>query len=178
MAMKLKDIGLQKGFSLLEILIGVGILAIVSTLIVQVLFTTTHANKKTKLMSDIKQNGAFALDVMERMVRESSAMTVTATSVEITNPDASVTTFTCRSDGKVARIASVSGTGVVEYLTGGNVTLSTSGGATCADSSLSFQSVDQSLLSITFSLGQSGVAGGAYESARSSFQGTVGVRNQ
>lgn len=175
MAMKFKDTGEQNGFSLIEMLIGIGILAIVSTLIVQVLFTTTHANKKTKLMSDIKQNGAFALDVMERMVRESSGMVVGARSVRITNPDATTTTFKCLSYGGVARIASASSTGTTEYLTGANVTLSTSGGATCSDSSLAFQYA-QGLLTITFSLGQSGAAGGTYESARLSFQGTVGAR--
>lgn len=178
----------EKGFTLLEILISVGILVIVATLIVQVLFTTTHVNKKTELLVDIKQNGNFALDVIDRMVRSAQLIATScgegetsASSVQITNPDNYVTTLTCVSDGNVARIASESGTNRV-YLSGGNVTLSTSGGSTCNDSSLAFSCPPaggrvQSELTVTFTLGQSGVPGSAYESGRSSFQSTINVRN-
>src|SRR4030042_7212941 len=135
----------QKGFTVMEILVSVGILAIVSTLIVRVMFTATHVNKKTGLVMDIKHNGNFALDVISRMVRSAKVINVscapgdeTAPSVDITNPDNNITTLTCLSDGSAARIASVSGTGAIAYLSAANVTLSTSGGVTCSDSSLAF----------------------------------------
>ena len=178
----------QRGFTLLEILISVGILMIVAILIVQVLFTTTHVNTKTEYLSDAKQNGNFALENINRMVR--SAQTIqtscgfgvtSASSVLLTNPDNSLTTFECLSDGTRARIASVSGNGVIVYLTAGNVTLSTSGGATCDDSSLVFScppaSGIQNSLTFSFTLGHIGVAGSTYEVGTSSFQSTVFVRN-
>jgi prepilin-type N-terminal cleavage/methylation domain-containing protein len=182
-------IGTQKGFTLLEILISIGVLAIVAPLMAQVLFTTTHVNKKTELVADIKQNGNFALDVIGRMVRSavsietSCAMGETsAPSALIRNSDNNVTTLTCLSDGNAARIASVSGTGVAAYLSAGNVTLSVSGGATCSDSSLTFSCPPagggiQSELTVSFTLGSPGVTGSAFESGKSSFQSTMSVRN-
>lgn len=178
----------HSGFTLLEILISVGILATVAVLMTQVLFTTTHVNKKTELLNDIKQNGNFTLDVIGRMVR--SAIDVETTcdtgptatvAARIRSADGYETIFMCMSDGNVARIASVSATGAATYLTGGNVTLSTSGAASCSDSSLSFScpsaSGVQSQLSITFTLGQPGIAGSTYENGSASFQSTVMLRN-
>ena len=131
----------KNGFTLMEILISVGILAIVTTLIAQVLFTTTHVNKKTEILTDIKQDGNFALDVMARMVRAAKAIetSCTTSTASITNNDNTVTTLRCLPDGNAARIASVSATtGAIVYLSGGNVTLSASGGTDCSDSSLVF----------------------------------------
>jgi prepilin-type N-terminal cleavage/methylation domain-containing protein len=178
----------RQGFTLLEILISVGILTIVSTLMSQVLFTTTQVNKKTELLGDIKQNGNFALDVIARMGRAAQDIETScdgglpsALSARIRHNDNTETVFTCLSDGSAARIASVSGTGAVAYLSSGNVTLSVSGGATCSDSSLTFScppaSGIQSEFTVSFTLGQLGVAGSAFESGKSSFQSTISVRN-
>ncbi len=177
----------QKGFTLLEMLVSVIILAVVAILIVQVLFTTTHVNQKTKVLSDIKQNGNFTQDIIGRMVR--SAQTIetscvngatSASVAQITNPDDNVTTFTCLTDGNVARIASVSA-GVVVYLTAGNVTVSSSGGATCDDSSLTFScppsSGIQDTLTVSFTLVPKGVSGSEYDMGSTTFQSTVGLRN-
>jgi prepilin-type N-terminal cleavage/methylation domain-containing protein len=178
----------QKGFTMMEILVSVGILAIVSILIVQVMFTATRVNKKTGLVMDIKQNGNFALGVISRMVRSAKVINVscspgdvTASYVDITNPDNNITTITCLSDGSAARIASVSGTGAIAYLSAANVTLSTSGSVTCSDSSLAFScppvTGNQSELSIAFTLGQVGGSESAYEISSASFQSTITVRN-
>jgi prepilin-type N-terminal cleavage/methylation domain-containing protein len=176
-----------KGFTLLEILISVGILAIVATLIVQVLFTVTHVNKKTELITDVKQNGNFSLDVIGRMVRSAKAVKTScggsetsASSAQITNPDNNVTTLECVSDGNAARIASISAAQTV-YLSTGNVTVSTSGGKDCTDSSLAFScppaSGIQTEISVSFTLGQVGVSASAYENNSASFQSTIGMRN-
>ncbi|MCX6793788.1 MAG: prepilin-type N-terminal cleavage/methylation domain-containing protein [Candidatus Gottesmanbacteria bacterium] len=179
----------RQGFTLLEILVSVGILAMVTILLAQVLFTTTHVNKKTELVINFKQNGTFVLDVIGRLVRASIAIETSCNSgqtstpsARIRNADYNVTVLTCFSDGNVARIASVSGTGKVVYLSGGNVTLSASGGVNCSDSSLAFSCPPasggmQSELIVSFTLGQPGVTGSAFESGKSSFQSTIGVRN-
>ena len=176
----------KNGFTLIEILVSVGILAIVSTLMAQVLFTTTHVNTRTNSLEDIKQNGNFTLDVIGRMVRGAQTIETscssgpTAISANITNPDNNVTTLLCVSDGKAARIASVSGTNVA-YLSAGNVTLSASGGVSCADSTLTFSCPPatgiQNQLTIGFTLGQLGVSGSAFNSGKSAFQSTVDMRN-
>jgi prepilin-type N-terminal cleavage/methylation domain-containing protein len=178
---------LQKGFTLLEILISVGILVIVTTLIAQILFTTLHINTRTSALADVKQNGTFAVDVVNRMVRAANSIQTTcnmgvssATSVQITTANNDVITILCTSDGSAARIASVSASGV-QYLTSGNVTLSTSGGVTCNDSSLAFSCPPadgvQSAVDMSFMLGKVGMGASTPESGTTSFQSTVSVRN-
>lgn len=178
-----------EGFTLVEILLSVGILAIVATLLAQVLFTTTHVNTKTEILTGMKEDGNFALGIMERMVRMAVSVETTcaqgevsANGARITNPDTYVTTLTCRSDGSAARIASVSGVPeTIVYLSQANATLSVSGGADCTDSSLAFSCPPadggvQSELVVTFILGKPGVAGSAYESGSAAFSGTIRTR--
>ncbi len=182
-----RQLKLSGGFTLMEILISVGVLAVVSTLIAQVLFTTTRVNKKVTTLSDVKSSGEFALGVVERLIRSAIAMeTVCDTGAETTpsarllGAGATTTTITCMSDGTAARIASVSATGAISYLTDNSVTLNVTGTADCADSSLLFScpaSSGPSAVTINFSLGQIGEGGGKFETARSSFQSSVSLRN-
>lgn len=165
---------MKKGFTLLEIIVSVGILVIVATLMAQVLFTTAHVNKKTEILTDIKQNGNFALDVISRMVRSAKSIDVCGPhELSITNPDNNVTTFGC----DAGRIASESSTPTV-YLSSGTLTLSSSGASDCTGNSLTFSCpLAQSQVTVIFTLGQLGVAGSAYESGSASFQSTISMRN-
>lgn len=172
-----------RGFTLLEILVSVGILAIVVPLLAQVLFTTTHVNKKNEIITNIKQDGNFALDVIGRMVRSAKSIDVCAGGdLQITSPDNYTTTFTCVSDGNAARIASVSASWhPTMYLTSGNLTVSSSGGSTCTDSTLVFSCAPpvgiKNQAAVTFTLGKLGVSGNAYANGSASFQSTFGMRN-
>jgi prepilin-type N-terminal cleavage/methylation domain-containing protein len=178
----------MRGFTLLEILISIGVLATVSTLIAQVLFTTTHVNKKTETLRDIKQNGEFTIDVIERLVRNANRLETVCDVDSVSTPAAIVrgaddrtTTLQCVSDGTVARIASVSATGSVSYLSGGNVTLSQSGGKSCDDSTLAFScppttAIDEPM-TVNFSLTSPGASISAFEKSTTSFQTTVSLRN-
>lgn len=176
----------ETGFTLLEIIISVTILATVSILITQVLFTTTHVNTKSGLVQDIKQNGDFALDVMSRLVRSATAITTacpagqTTPTLAIQTADNNTTTFTCVSDGVSARIASVSASGTY-YLTGTGITVSDLGAATCDRSTLTFSCPSgvgvAGPVMIRFSLGQLGSDTNAYSTSRTSFETTVSLRN-
>ncbi len=177
---------MKNGFTLLEILISVGILAVATTLIVQVLFTTTRVNTKTGLVSDVKQNGEFALDSMERAIRASTSIpgfcelgATSTTSALITDANNNSITYACVSDGTAARIASVSSTGI-RYLTSANVTISDSGSPGCDDSTLIFSCPDSngiaSPLTIRFTLVQLGATTSAFAAARSTFETTVSIR--
>lgn len=180
---------MKKGFTLIEIIVSVGILALVSIMIVQVLFTTTHSNTKTLAVSDEKQNGDFATDIFNRMVRSAQLVqtscpngATSAPSAQITGFDNAVTTLECLSDGVAARVASVSAsTGAIVYLTSPTVTLSSSGGATCSDSTLSFScppaSGIQNSVTMSFTLVRLGITGNAYQNNSVSFRSTVDVRN-
>lgn len=178
----------KNGFTILEILISVGVLAVVSTLIAQVLFTTTRVNKKVASLEDVKVSGEFAMGVMERLIRDSVATETvcdvdeeTTPAAKFRNADNGETTLTCLSDGTAARIASVSAAGPISYLTNSAVTLSESGATDCTDSSLAFSCPKNVGVStsttITFFLGQLGQGQGSFEAVRSHFQSSVTPRN-
>ncbi len=190
MKMRFKNLSHRQiqGFTLVEILVSIGVLATVSTLIAQVLFTTTHANKKTEVLRDIKQNGEFTLDVIERLVRNANAMeaicdvdTISTPSAFIRGADDRPTVLTCVSDGNAARVASVSATGAVSYLSGENVTLSQSGSKTCEDSTLTFScSATTGIatpITVNFALTSLGASVSAFEKSTTSFQTIVSLRN-
>lgn len=136
---------LSHGVTLLELLVSVSAIAIVTILIAQVFFTTTRVNRRNVTAQEIKANGDLALNVMERMARNSRALAFTCDLGESTtpsaafvNPDLYTSRITCLSDGTSARVASVSADGTIYYLTGSTLTISATGDKTCADSTLTF----------------------------------------
>ncbi len=174
-----------QGFTLIEIIITTSIIAILGVVITQVLSTTTRTNTKVGIMSDVKQNGDFALIMMERLIRSARQVTSscseagdTLDSVILENTDGNTTTLTCAYDGSVTRVASVSAIGT-SYLTGTNVTL---GGSSCSGSTLLFtckgiQGVTQAI-SIGFTLTQGNASQFISEQSMTPFQSTVMVRNR
>ena len=82
------------GYTLLEILVAMTIIASVGILITQVFFTTTRTNTKSELLKDVKQNGDFAVESMTRMIRNSFGVDSDCTAegtalnyIQIRNPD-------------------------------------------------------------------------------------------
>lgn len=173
----------NKGFTLIEILVSVGILATISIVVAQSFFTVMRSNSKTSLLADVKQSGEQAMQTMTRMIQNAKEITSAcstegqqSTSVVIVNPDGGTTTFGCVLDATVTRIASTSATS--EFLTDTTVTL---GGDVCAASSLSFSCTtaagQPSRVAITFSLAQVGADAQQFEQASESFQSSAVVRN-
>lgn len=178
----------SRGFTLMEILISVGILATVGVLIVQVVFTTTNVNTKAALLADIKQNGEFAMDVMSRHIRGAASVETNCGIQEATTPSAAIrtlehatTTLLCHSDGVAARIASMDAQANISYITGNTVTLSASGLTSCDDSTLSFSCLSGTgvaePVTIQFTLRQTGTGTSIYDVSERSFVNTVNVRN-
>jgi len=178
----------QKGFTLLETLISISVIATVASLIVQVFFTTTRANIKTEVLKDVKQNGDVALDVMTRMIRNSLSVqgdcfVAGSPTLDIQNPDGNITEFMCIYDSAngITRIASVSATtGEIQYLTSSNVTLG--GGINCNNgNSLGFSCTntpnESDKITISFQLVQSGTPVSQFEKAETQFMTTVSSRN-
>lgn len=169
---------------MLEIVVAVGVIALVGTLITQVFFTTSRSNTKTEVQKNVKQNGDFAIELMGRMIRGARRVTTscstagtTTTSIAITNPDGGGTTFGCLLDGTVTRIASTSASRT-DYLTDQDLTL---GGVDCTGASLQFvctTPTDQpTTIAITFQLTQQGAPPDQFDKASGSFQTTVAIRN-
>lgn len=174
-AMKIR---LKAGFTLLEMLVSVGVIAVISVVLSQVFIVTLRTNTKTELLKDIKQNGELALETMMRMIQSAKNVTCPTTqSVTVTGPDDGVTTFECSLSGSVTRIASTSAAGT-KYLTADNTTL---GGSNCAASSLAFACAGgvgvPVSVTIGFRLSQAGVSGASFEEVSESFQTSVTTRN-
>ncbi|MFZ5845378.1 MAG: PilW family protein [Patescibacteria group bacterium] len=174
----------RSGFTLLEVLVSIGIIAILGILVTQTFIATTRTNTKAELLKDIKENGDFALGVMVRMIQNAADITsscatggTTTDNISILNSDGGTTTFACRLDGSVMRIASVSA-GVPAYLTSSNLTL---GSAACDTNALSFVCTTLSdntrSVKINFSLAQKGAPVFQFEKMSVSFQTSAVVRN-
>lgn len=179
---------MNKGFTLIEVLVAIAILSGVSIVLSQSFFSISRANTKSELVKDIKQSGDFSVRVMEQMIRSNAGVVsscttsgTTSKSIQITNPNGLQTTFGCVWDSanNISRLASQSGS-TTFYMTPINVTL---GGSSCNDAAMSLSFICTSYPSqpnsvkISFTLSQAGVPPDRFERASIPFQTTVNARN-
>lgn len=93
--------GGRQGFTLIEILVVIGILAIIVVVGSTSFFNLLRGSTKTKTASLVKENGDYALGVMTRMIRNAQKISVcnpNMTSIEILNPDGGLTEFSFDGD--------------------------------------------------------------------------------
>lgn len=151
----------QKGFTLIEVLVVIFLLGVVMAIGVNLFFSILKGGSKAEIVKEVKQNGDYAISVMERMTRNAqSASCSDSSSVTIKNPDGWTTTFVCE-DG---RIASNSGT----YLTSESVTAT---GCT-----FSCGGTTPEVVTISFTLSQKGTPVRVEERATANFQTKVSLR--
>jgi len=187
----------RQGFTLIELLVAAGVIAFLSVIITQVLFSSIHLNTKTEVIKELKQTGEMTMGVISRMIQNSAAITVTTcnlstdepkqivTNIAITGFDGGITTLKCFDDADgITRIASVSATRPdPSYLTSGNVTLiDTIGNSGCVYQPLQFTCIGgtggvPNSISVSFRLRQKNLAATSYERATETFQATISVRN-
>lgn len=176
---------IKPGFTLVEMLVSIGIVAMLSIVIVQTFFSTTQVNTKVQTSKDIKQDGDFAINIIERALHSAQGVRSCGTSVlALDNADGSITTFSAVLDASnaVTRIAR----NTTEYLTGTGVTVATAanscvgvGAAQNFAFTCSYQSGDPTQFAVTvkFCLTQKGSPGASYERANEYFSTTVNNRN-
>jgi len=70
------EIKKQKGFTIIEIVVVIGILGIIAVIGTNMFFTVMRSSTKSKNLMTVKQNGEYALSVMERMIRNSSVVDI------------------------------------------------------------------------------------------------------
>lgn len=109
---------LKSGFTLIEMLVAIGLLGILAVIGSQMFFSILKNTAKTQVTIEVKQNGNRALSVMSRMIRNARSIELdsctTGSSITIVNPDRESTTFSCTG----TRIASESaGVHPAMYLT-------------------------------------------------------------
>lgn len=178
------SIPIRSGFTLIEMVVSIAIIAVVGVALTEVFIATIRSNTKTELLKDVKQNGEFALEIMTRMIQNAKEITsacsiagTISTSLTVVGEDSGETTLGCSFDGTSTRVASVSAQGTA-YLTSGNVTL---GGGSCLGSTLAFTcfgaaGIPTSVM-IVFDLAQLGIPEQAFEQASETFQTSVSMRN-
>lgn len=95
----------KKGFTLIEMLVVAALLFTVGVVVVQLFFSSLKSGSKSTILLTVKENGDYALTVMERMIRNSREVQLCSLgTVRIRNPDENFTVFEC--DNLNKRIAS------------------------------------------------------------------------
>jgi prepilin-type N-terminal cleavage/methylation domain-containing protein len=157
----------QKGFSLVELLVVLGIVVTVGALVANLFLANLRTAAKTKALTEIKQNGDYALAVLERMIRNSkevqSGCPGIGPSLTILNQDDNSSTFLCES----TRIAS-----------GGAALISNNFEIVGCDSAFDCDKPEgrPAVVTISFSLKQKGSSLGQEFTAEVPFQTTVSTR--
>jgi prepilin-type N-terminal cleavage/methylation domain-containing protein len=92
----------KKGFTLVEILVVMAIMAIVGTVLVAIFTNTLRGSNKSQILAVIKQNGQAALDNMDKTILD-------ADSVVCPQADASGPTLVVVKNGRYTRFSFVTG---------------------------------------------------------------------
>ncbi len=168
------------GFSLIELLIAVALTATVGFVISTSFFNIMRGATKAEIIKEVKQNGEYALAIIERSVRGSQAIVsacdgLQRDSLTVQQFGGATMTFSCIFDSGAARIATQSA-GVTNYLTSDTVSL----GQSCPGS-LQFTctgSTDGSTtVAISYTLQQKNVDATVRDRASASFQTAITLRN-
>lgn len=115
-----------KGYTIIELLVVVSLFVLISVVASSLFFNVMKNSSKTRVMTEVKQNGDFAMTTMIRMIRNAREIVTDLypcasfpemASLQIRNPDNGLTTFEfCgASDGDL--IASRSANASGHYLT-------------------------------------------------------------
>lgn len=175
--MEIKRKRKKNGFTLIEILVVLGLLSIVAAIGSNMFFTTFRSSTKTKVLTIVKQNGDYALSVMERTIRGAQEVIENSdgdiceenmNKVKIKNLDGSQIEFACVDEGTITgHIASDS-----SRLVSPEVKLSA-----CSFSCTSEGEFYPQIVNIDFNLSQALETTRLEEQASVDFQTTVATRN-
>jgi len=177
-----KKIIRNKGFTLIEILVVVGLLAMAAVIGANLFFTTFRSSTKTKILTVVKQNGDYALSVMERLIRDAEEVITNSdgdvcesgmNKIKVKRLDGSKIEFECLDEGTLTGyIASTSA--VRARLISDEVKLD-SCSFDCSQEEIN--PFNPQSVMIKFTLSQAGGAARVEEQASIDFQTTVTTRN-
>lgn len=164
----------RQGFTLVEMMLSIGIIVLLSVMVSGFLFSLLSSSAKTEVVQEVRQNGAYALSVMERMLINSLAITsdcigADASLISFDNYDGGKTTFACEE----AKISSASGdlVPIRVFLTNSNVKVS---GCNFVCSS---QPGKPAMVTINFNVSQKTEGGRANEKLSLDFNTVVTLKN-
>lgn len=91
-------LNLKKGFTLVELIIVAGIMLIIGLVSANLFFSILKGSLKATVIKEVKQNGDYALAILERGIRNAIDITpcnsgMTLPSITVTNSDGTTTEF-------------------------------------------------------------------------------------
>jgi len=162
---KIKD-----GFTLIEMMVTIAIVGVVAVITTGFLFSSISGSGKAEIGKEARQNGNYALNVMQRMILNSKSVSCPAggKQIDVRDINDNLTEFFCDDDpdNEKFKISSNSAD-----LTGDNVAVSG-----CDFSCVTFAG-KPSRVSIEFSVSQKGVSSRPSESGKIDFKTEVMTRN-
>lgn len=175
--------GKTSGFTLIEIIVVIGVIALVATVLSSGLLTIFRTNTQSSQSTDTKQNGDQALSSMERMLRAAQSVTspcdgTDQVNMSFTDRDNNETKLFCAQEGTTTYIASESAKGT-SRLTGNTVTL----GVDCVQQNIVFSCTrspnGSQVVSVAFTLSTVGQSPTSYFNPTSAaFKTIITVRNE
>ena len=167
---------LEQGFTLIELLVVVAVFMILAVLVTNSLFSILKSNTKANIMKEIRQNGTYALDVMDKtisggVIDDAACTGVEGSSLTVKNPVSEETViFRCNYSSDLAYIASDGA-----QLTSPTVTVEN-----CPEV-FRCEKIDSNKnkkVTINFTLKQRGSSTKPEETARETFTKTIFLRNK
>jgi prepilin-type N-terminal cleavage/methylation domain-containing protein len=83
------------GFSLIEMIVVVGLVGILMVSGVAIFLNMAQISVKNKALLTVKQSGNFALDFIDKKIRNAKSVVVNGNSLLVTEQDGSVKTLAC-----------------------------------------------------------------------------------
>lgn len=157
---------LSKGFSLIELTIVIGLIALLTLAISAIMLTSIGTSNRIRTTTRVKQAGSFVIDQLQSILRSAKSVTIcdnTLYTITVVNPDGSSSTI--RSTG--GRIAS----DAVDYISPENMTVS--GFSLACEPSIT----DPNLVKVKFDLKSSQITR-ASENPNLHFETSINLRNE
>ncbi len=104
----------NKGFTLIEIVVVSGIMALFSITLISVFLATVRGGNKSQLIQTVHQEGDFVIKTISNEIRSAESVVCNGSSAEVTTLTGSIITYSLVDDNGVSRVASDSST----FLTG------------------------------------------------------------
>lgn len=182
---KIEDLRLMNrnnGFTLIEVLISISIIIVVGVIVGSIIISTLRGSTKATVLSDVKQNGNYAITEMSRVIRSATNInnpvlpcgnpSSAAQTITVTQLDTSQVTFDC-SSGNTITESQNGGTPVALLNASTTKLVPNSCKIICSQQT----AADIPSVQIQFSLTQSTTANFAEQSATVPFQTTILLRN-
>lgn len=170
----------NNGFSLIELLVVVALIGMIGAITTQVFILALQTQGKSEIIKEVKQNGDYAMSVMESMIRNSSdilsvSCNDTLNQITVQNPDGFNTVFDCTG----SNISSISGSENADPTpTGAPLTNSRVKVSSCTFRVVCpTPPINPKYVYIEYTVSQAGVGTGPKDTSSLNYQTTISLRN-